>query len=69
MNSSKGETAGERGQEKVSTKSRIRKRVGLFLLPILTAAPIIAGMLFAVYRFGPTVRKLLNVMIKLVVTT
>ena len=40
---------------------------GIYFLPLLAAAPIIAAMAAAVIRFWPEVHKLLNIMIKLVV--
>lgn len=39
------------------------------LLPILTAAPLIAAFAYLMVRFGPTIRKLLNILIKMAVRT
>ena len=52
----------------MSTERRTGRKAGVFLLPVLTAAPIIAMMLFLAFRYGPTIRKLLNVMIKMAVS-
>ena len=69
MSSSKGGIAGEKGRGKVSTKTRIARKTGVMLLPVLTAAPIIAAFVFLMIRFGPTLRKLLNILIKMAVRT
>ena len=52
----------------MSTEKHIARKTGVLLLPVLTAAPIIAALAFAIIRFGPTIRKLLNILIKMVVT-
>ena len=39
------------------------------LLPVLTAAPIIAAFMYLAIRFGPTVRKLMKILIKMAVRT
>ena len=39
----------------------------MLLLPFLTALPVIAGMTFLVLRFGPTIHKLINIVIKMAV--
>ena len=51
----------------MSTDNRMRGKLRIFWLPVLTAIPIIAGALFLVLRYGPTVRKLLGILIKMVV--
>ena len=56
-----------RGPEKVSTEAGRKQGRGIYFLPLLAAAPIIAAMAAAVIRFWPEVHKLLNIMIKLVV--
>ena len=53
----------------MSTKTRIARKTGVMLLPVLTAAPIIAAFMYLAIRFGPTVRKLLNILIKMAVRT
>ena len=68
MNSSKGGTAGEKGREKVSTERHTARKTGILLLPVLTAAPMIAAIVYLMTRFGPTIRKLLNILIKMAVT-
>ena len=67
MNSSKDGTAEEKGRERVSTKTRTARKTGVLLLPVVTAAPMIAVFVFLMIRFGPTVRKLLNILIKMAV--
>jgi len=51
----------------VSTENRTRGKLRIFWLPVLTAVPIIAGALFLAFRYGPTIRKLLGILIKMVV--
>ena len=68
MNFSKGVIAGKKGREKVSTNRHILRKTGIVLLPVLTAAPIIAAIAFVLLRFGPTIRKLMNILIKMAVT-
>ena len=53
----------------MSIKTRTARKTGVLLLPVLTAAPIIALFVYVVIRFGPTVRKLLNILIKMAVRT
>ena len=43
------------------------KGTGLFFLPLLMAAPVLAGTALAVIRFSPKILKLLNILIKVVV--
>ena len=70
MNSSKSGIAGEKGRERVSTKPRtIARKTGVLLLPVLTAAPIVAAFVYLMIHFGPTIRKLLNILIKMAVRT
>lgn len=69
MSSSKGGIAGEKGRERVSTKKGIARKTGVLLLPVLTAAPMIAAFIYLFIRFSPTVRKLLNILIKMAVRT
>ena len=51
----------------MSTETRSGKRMRIFWLPVLTAAPLIAGALFLALRYGPVIRKLLGILIKMVV--
>lgn len=51
----------------MSTKNSAARKTGVFLLPLLTAAPMIALMIYLMARFGPTVQKLLNILIKMAV--
>ncbi|MER2182128.1 MAG: hypothetical protein ABTA22_01250 [Clostridia bacterium] len=51
----------------MSTENKKRSGISLWLLPIATAAPILAAAAFGVIRFGPKIHKLLNILIKLVV--
>ena len=44
------------------------RKAGVFLLPFLAAAPIIAALMFAVLQFGPTILKLIHILIKMAVT-
>ncbi len=39
------------------------------MLPLITAAPIIAAFAYMTIRFGPTVRKLVSILIKMAVRT
>lgn len=52
----------------MSTEKRIARKAGVLLLPVLTAAPMIAALVYLMTRFGPTIRKLLNILIKMAVT-
>ena len=52
----------------MSTEQNRGKRKRILLLPLLTAAPIILAMLFAYFRWGPVIRKLISILIKVVVT-
>ena len=69
MNFSKDGIAGKKGRGRVSTKSRTARKAGVLLLPVLTAAPIVALFVYMMIRFGPTIRKLLNILIKMAVRT
>ncbi len=51
----------------MNTETRSGKRLRIFWLPVLTAVPIIAGALFLALRYGPAIRKLLGILIKMVV--
>ena len=51
----------------MSTKTRAVRKTGVILLPLLTAAPMIAALIYLISRFGPTIRKLLNILIKMAV--
>ena len=53
----------------MSTKSRTARKAGVLLLPVLTAAPIVALFVYMMIRFGPTILKLLNILIKMAVRT
>jgi len=59
--------AGKKGRGRVSTKRGTIRKAGVLMLPILTAAPLIAALAFLMIRFGPTIRKLINILIKMAV--
>ena len=44
------------------------KKKGIFFLPVLLALPLAAALVYFAIRFGPTARKLISVLIKLVVS-
>ncbi len=52
----------------MNTEHNGRKKRRVFLLPVATALPVIAVLTFIMIRYGPTVRKLIGIMIKLAVT-
>ncbi len=56
-----------REQGKVSIKSEKKPSAGLYLLPLVTAVPMVAAMTAAVWHFWPQIQKLFNILIKLVV--
>ena len=64
---SREDTDEGREQEKVSTKTGKKPGRGLYFLPLLLAAPMLAAGVLAVLRYGPRVQKLLNILIKMVV--
>ena len=45
-----------------------KQRIRLWLMPVLMALPVAAGLGFFAVRYGQTVRNLIHVAIKLVVT-
>jgi len=51
----------------VSTETHPHRRLRIFWLPVLTSVPMIAGALFLAFRYGPVIRKLLGILIKMVV--
>ncbi len=51
----------------MNTETRSGKRLRIFWLPVLTSIPMIAGALFLAFRYGPVIRKLLGILIKMVV--
>jgi hypothetical protein len=51
----------------VNTENKKKEGIGLWFLPLVTAAPILAAGAFGILRFGPKIHKLLNILIKLVV--
>lgn len=69
MTFSKNGTAARKGRGKVNTKKGAARKAGIFLLPVLTAAPLIAAFIWLASRFGPTIHKLLNILIKMAVTS
>ena len=64
---SREDTEEGREQEKVSIKTGNKPGRGLYFLPLLLAAPMLAAGALAVLRYGPRVQKLLNILIKMVV--
>ncbi len=68
MTISRGDTDEGRGRGKVSTESRRGKGIGIYLLPLLMALPFVGVLILGALRFGPTVMKIIGIMIKLVVT-
>ena len=67
MTSSRNDTGEGSGPGKVSTETRPRRRLRIVWLPVLTSIPMIAGALFLAFRYGPVIRKLLGILIKMVV--
>ncbi len=51
----------------MNTEKRKKPGAGLYLLPFLLAAPVLAAAALAIVRFGPKILKLLNILIKVVV--
>ena len=51
----------------MSIKTGNKPGRGLYFLPLLLAAPMLAAAALAVLRYGPRIQKLLNLLIKLVV--
>ena len=51
----------------MSTEKKNGKRAGIFLLPLITALPLCAVFTLAFARFGPLLRKVVSILIKLVV--
>ena len=64
---SKEDTGEGREQEKVSIKTGKKPGRGLYFLPLLLAAPMLAAAALAVLHYGPRIQKLLNILIKMVV--
>ena len=53
----------------MSTEKHTVRKAGVLFLPVVMAAPIIAALVFLIARFGPTIRKLLNILIKMAVAS
>ncbi len=51
----------------MNTEKGKKRDSGLYLLPLLMAAPVLAAAALAAVRFGPKILKLLNILIKVVV--
>ena len=51
----------------MSTKTGKKPSRGLYFLPLLLAAPMLAAGALAILRYGPRIGKLLNILIKMVV--
>lgn len=51
----------------MSTEPQPRGKLRVFWLPVLAAIPVIAGVLFLALRYGPTLLKLLGILIKMAV--
>ncbi len=51
----------------MSIKTGKKSGRGLYFLPLLLAAPMLAAAALAVFRYGPRIQKLLNILIKMVV--
>jgi len=51
----------------VSTEKNTGKKSRIFFLPILMAAPLCAVLSFAIVRYGPIIKKIISIAIKLVV--
>lgn len=51
----------------MSTETQPRGKLRVFWLPVLTAIPVIAAVLFLALRYGPTLLKLLGILIKMAV--
>lgn len=64
---SSGDTGEGSVQGKVSINTKKKNGFGLYLMPLVMALPIAAGMALVVHRFWPTIHKLLSILIKLVV--
>ena len=67
MTCSREGTGEGRGAEKVSTRTDKKPGKGLYLLPLVFAAPVAAAAVVIVRRFWPIAHKLLSIIIKLVV--
>ena len=52
----------------MSTERKTKKKGLVFLLPAVMALPAVAAMVFLMSHLGPTVQKLIGIMIKLAVT-
>ena len=50
----------------MSTENK-RPGKGVWLMPLLLALPILAGMAFVAFRFGPVIVKLINAAVKAMV--
>ncbi len=51
----------------MSTEKNRKPGTGVYFLPLLVAAPILAAATLGIWRFGPKLLKLLNILIKMVV--
>jgi hypothetical protein len=52
----------------VNTETGKRRNGRIFLLPVLMALPVATALTVLMIRFGPTIRKVIGIMIKLAVT-
>lgn len=51
----------------MSTEKQSRKSLFILLLPLVTALPAIAALTFLALRYGHTIHKLINIVIKMAV--
>lgn len=51
----------------MSTEKGKKQGAGIYLLPVLAALPLTGLLAFALIRFGPVIRKLIGIVIKLAV--
>lgn len=51
----------------MNTEHEKKPSRGIYALPLLMALPVAAGVIFAVHLAWPTLQKLMNILIKLVV--
>ena len=68
MITSREDTGEGSGPVKVSTEKGKKQGAGIYLLPVLAALPLTGLLAFALIRFGPVIRKLIGIVIKLAVT-
>ncbi len=51
----------------MNTEHEKKPSRGIYALPLLMALPVAAGMIIAAYMAWPTLQKLMNILIKMVV--